>query len=263
MRGVVALFLALATLFAAPLSAQTVQSRMVVTTTIVEEWVEASPSQTASANRLVSAHSIDVPEGIASYGPFRVLDDSRAALVDATNTGSPAHFAAMLAAHPGIETLQLVECPGTDDDRANLALGRMIRSAGLATHVPRGGSVRSGAVELFWAGATRRVDEGAEFAVHSWLDEDGLQADDFAATAPENSMYLNYYIEMGMAAPDARAFYDLTNSVPHEQALWLTARDIRGWMKDSAGDAVRVAQPSDQPMPQIAYALLDSGSEPL
>ena len=80
----------------------------------------------------------------------------------------------------------MVECPGTDDDRANLRLGLMIHARGMTTHVPPGGSVRSGAVELFLAGAQRIADPGAEFAVHSWSDEFGLEPRDYAPDSPEN-----------------------------------------------------------------------------
>ena len=75
----------------------------------------------------------------------------------------------------------------------------MIHRAGIATDVPPGGSVRSGAVELFLAGAQRRAAPSAEFAVHSWRDADGLEARDFPASDPVNRAYLDYYREMGLS----------------------------------------------------------------
>jgi len=182
------------------------------------------------SERFVATVPQALPEGLA-YGPFRVLDKGRAALVGVTDANSPAAFAAMLAAHPGIATLELVECPGTFDDRANLKLGRMIRARGLATHVPDGGSVRSGAVELFLAGTRRKAEARAEFAVHAWEDEDGRQATDYPETAPENRTYLDYYREMGMSAEEARDFYAMTNSVPFEQARWLDAAEMARWVR--------------------------------
>lgn len=172
-----------------------------------------------------------VPRGIAAYGPFRVIDGAHAALVDVTDEGSPTAFAAMLRDYPGIATLELIEAPGTENDRANLRLGRMIHARGLATHVPSGGSVRSGAVELFLAGARRSADDGAEFAVHAWADEDGREATDYPADAPENRAYITYYREMGMSADEAAKFYAMTNSVPNAQAKWLTAADMRHWVR--------------------------------
>ena len=172
-----------------------------------------------------------IPHGIAAYGPFRVLDGARAALVDATDERSPRAFQAMLAAYPKIRTLVLIECPGTEEDRSNLRLGRMIRARGLSTHVPAGGSVRSGAVELFLAGVHRQVDQGAEFAVHSWADDEGHEPRDYPANAPQNQAYLSYYREMGMTPAQARAFYDMTNSVPNSSALWLDAGQMAAWVQ--------------------------------
>ena len=216
-------------------------AREVVTTIVVEEWVE-----TGSA-RFVAAHEAAERQAIASYGPFRVLDGTRAALVDVTDAASPAQFATMLRAHPALATLEMIECPGTEDDRANLSIGRMIRAAGIATHVPAGGSVRSGAVELFLAGAVRRIDDGAEFAVHSWIDEDGREAGDFAADAAVHAPYIAYYREMGMDEGGARAFYAMTNSVGFAEAKWLDAGEMRRWISDEADQA----QP--RPEPRIAY----------
>ncbi|PKB14675.1 hypothetical protein B0I00_2273 [Novosphingobium kunmingense] len=190
---------------------------------------ESGDETQGGSERTVAAAPPALPRGIAAYGPFRVLDAARAALVDVTDSASPAQFAAMLAAHPGIAMLEMLDCPGTEDDRANLALGRLIHARGIATHVPASGSVRSGGVELFLAGARRTAEDGAEFAVHAWEDEDGREATDYGADAPQNRAYLDYYREMGMTAQRAAAFYAMTNSVPFEQAKWLTAADMRGW----------------------------------
>nr|WP_245656158.1 alpha/beta hydrolase [Novosphingobium naphthalenivorans] len=180
--------------------------------------------------RWESAPAAAIPAGIASYGPFRVLDAGRAALVDVTDARSPGQFAAMLRDHPGIAEIEMVECPGTEDDLANLRLGRMIRDRGIATHVPDGGSVRSGGVELFLAGAHRYADPGAEFAVHSWKDDTGLEAADYSASAPENRRYLEYYKQMGMSPIEAEAFYAMTNSVPFESAKWFGTGTMGLWV---------------------------------
>ncbi len=227
MRYIAALVLPLLAAFASPAMAQEVAYEQIVYETVTEEVIV---EDTAPAERFVFTTPAPVPQGIAAFGPFRVLGNDRAALVAETNSASPAQFAAMLRAYPNIATLEMVECPGTEDDRANLKLGRMIRAHGIATHVPDGGSVRSGGVELFLAGARHTAAPRAEFAVHSWADEDGRQPKDYAADAPENRAYLDYYREMGMSAAQASAFYAMTNSVPFEQAKWLTAADMRQWV---------------------------------
>ncbi len=194
---------------------------------------------------------------VAAYGPFRVLDKRRAAIVGPTGRMSPAYFDAMLRDHPELEVLEMIEAPGTSHDIANLAVGRRIREAGLRTHVPNGGSVRSGAVELFLAGTSKSMDDGAEFAVHSWLDNHGREPDDFAADHEANRMYLDYYVEMGMSAKRAREFYAMTNSVPHHSALWLGADDMRRWVKPARKNtpARRMLDSVSEPAP--IYARLD------
>lgn len=173
-------------------------------TVVHEEIVVAG----AGASRFVSPfHARAERSAIAAYGPFRVLDPRTVALVGITDELTPAAFRAMLRDYPGLATLAFVECPGTHDDRANLALGRMIRAAGLAAWVPDGGSVRSGAVELVLAGTILRIDDGAEFAVHAWEDDTGYEASDYAPDSPENRKYLAYYREMGMEPQAAEAFY--------------------------------------------------------
>lgn len=230
MRRLAALLCAVLALVASPLAAQVIVEETVVW--VDEQDNEVAPPDDAGANwRFVGAEPAAVPQGIARFGPFRVINAKRAAMVDVSDSASPAAFAAMLRAHPGIRRLDMVEVPGTLDDRANLRLGRMIRAAGIATHVPRGGSVRSGGVELFLAGASHTAVDGAEFAVHAWADEDGLSPQDYGPNAAENRAYIDYYAEMGMTRDQARAFYAMTNSVPFEQALWLGKADLARWVR--------------------------------
>ncbi|WP_152553604.1 alpha/beta hydrolase [Erythrobacter longus] len=210
-----------------------------VVTTIVNG---RAVSQTRSAARYAQPVPAKRPEmALAQYGPFLVTSPDVARMVGSTNGLSPQHFDAMLRDFPGIKTLEMVEAPGTSNDIANLAVGRKIREAGISTHVPRGGSVRSGAVELFLAGHTRSIDEGATFAVHSWLDNHGREADDFAADHPAHRLYLDYYVEMGMSSRQAREFYAMTNSVPHASARWLKADEMRGWIKPELQSPQRYA----------------------
>ena len=227
MRRYAALLLPFLAAFATPALAQEIAYETVTEEVVV---VEETVVEEGAAERFVATTPAPAPQGLARFGPFRVLGDDRAAIVDVTDSASPAQFAAMLRVYPGIRTLEMVECPGTEDDRANLKLGRMLRAKGIATHVPDGGSVRSGGVELFLAGLRHTADAGAEFAVHSWADEDGKQPQDYAADAPENRAYLDYYREMGMSAEQAGRFYAMTNSVPFSQAKWLTAADMGQWV---------------------------------
>ena len=273
MRSLIAILIALAALLAPSAQAQvlSVEEWVEEWDDARQEWVRIEDGAARLAN-LAPAYGqgspgFPAPQAAISdgYGPFRVTGEGIAELVGLTDRASPRHFERLLRDHPGITVLKFVEAPGTDDDRANLALGRMIREAGITTHVPKGGSVRSGAVELFLAGAARKIDEGAEFAVHSWIDIHGKQPHDYAIDARENRIYLDYYREMGMAPQQARAFYDMTNSVGFDGAKWLTAQDMRGWLgqgntaagaDDGMGGAIAAAKPRIELPELIAY--LDS-----
>ncbi len=132
----------------------------------------------------------------------------------------------MLSANPAIATIVLIECPGTEDAMANLQLGRMIHDRGIITHAPNGSSVRSGGVDLFLAGIRRIADPGSKFAVHSWVDDHGMEPRNFSPSSPENRVYIDYYRAMGLTEVTARAFYDLTNSVPNSKVRWLTPEEL-------------------------------------
>jgi hypothetical protein len=167
---------------------------------------------------------------LASFGPFHMVTSDRAELIGSIESDTPAQFNAMLRAFPGLKQIDMIDCPGTGDDEANLSLARKVRNAGLTTYIPKGGSVRSGGVELFLAGVTRKAEPDAEFAVHSWRDEDGMEAEDFAANDPVHMAYISYYREMGMSDAKAREFYDMTNSAPHDDALYLGPKDIAAYL---------------------------------
>ena len=162
----------------------------------------------------------------ASFGPFRVVSSNVAEMTGTVDSNSPALFQKMLRQYPGIKQIQMIDCNGSVDEEANLNLARKIRTAGISTHVPTRGSVRSGAVELFLAGVRHTADKGAEFVVHSWMDEDGREANDYPPHDPVHAEYLNYYTEMGIPADKARAFYALTNSVPFAEQLKLSRADL-------------------------------------
>ncbi|HET6523731.1 alpha/beta hydrolase [Sphingopyxis sp.] len=162
----------------------------------------------------------------ARFGPFAVIDGSTARMAGDVTSASPRQFAAMLAAFPGLRRLEMVDCPGSLDEEANLILARAIRRQGMETVVPAGGSIRSGAVELWLAGTVRRAAPDAEFGVHSWADEYGREANDYPANDPVHAEYLGYYREMGMDAAKAREFYALTNATPFDEVRYLTRGDM-------------------------------------
>ncbi len=219
--------MAAAVLLYSPLAVQAAE--YISAETSITEWDEEPGSGNDEVSPFLTDRSAS-QLALASFGPFNVINSTRAELAGSIETSTPAQFKQMLSAYPGINQIDMIDCPGTNDDAANFKIARMIRKAGIATYIPDGGSVRSGGVELFLAGVRRVAEPSAEFAVHSWQDEDGREADDVAANDPINLEYINYYREIGMDDQKARAFYAMTNSVPHDSALYLTPRDIAAYL---------------------------------
>lgn len=196
------------------------------------EEVELTPPE-EDGDRLLGLSVSQSPRNEArgrTYGPFRVMDASHAAMAGVTDSRTPAAFSAMMRDYPGIATLEMIDCPGTENDFANLRLGRMIHARGIATYVPEGGWVASGAVELFLAGREHGAAPSARFAVHSWEDDSGRGPNDYAPNSPRNRVYLDYYRAMGMSESEARAFYAMTNSAPFSRPQFLTANDMARWI---------------------------------
>jgi hypothetical protein len=171
-----------------------------------------SVSESIEYEDILSDGDASQSSALAQFGAFRVVSHSLVELVDAIDSDSPAHFQRMMALYPHIKTIRMIECPGTVDDEANLSIARMIRARGLNTHVPARGSIRSGGVELFLAGVKRTAEQGAEFGVHSWQDDEGREASDVPADDPVHADYIGYYQAMGLAPQVAREFYAFTNA---------------------------------------------------
>lgn len=161
------------------------------------------------------------------YGPFFIIDENTVGVDNVIDSMAPNRFRALMKAWPSIKTVKIIECPGTVDDEANLVLARMIRDAGLKTHIPSNGSARSGGVELFLAGAEHRAEPGAELGVHSWVDEYGREARDYPVNDPIHLEYIRYYIDMGFTPEKAREFYTFTNAVaPHDGIHIMSRREL-------------------------------------
>jgi hypothetical protein len=167
-----------------------------------------------------------VSPGIARFGPFSVKTPRIAVLDGETNAATPGEFRAMVAAYPQISQIEMIECPGTLDDDANLEVAQMIRSARISTHVPANGSVRSGGVELFLAGLHHTHDKGAEFGVHSWQDDEGHQARDYGANDPARAQYVRYYEQVGLPPAKAQAFYAFTAQIPFNRIHFLSEGEL-------------------------------------
>ena len=163
---------------------------------------------------------------LARFGPFSVVSPNVAELNGVIDQTTPDQVRRMLASFPSLGLIRMVECPGTEDDEANLEVGRLIHRAGISTFVPADGSVRSGGVDLFLAGVHHAAERGAEFGVHSWEDLNGREARDVPASDPAHQVYLHYYEDVGMSAEEARAFYAFSNRAAFEDIHYMTGTEL-------------------------------------
>jgi hypothetical protein len=221
------LLLSIAGAQAPALAANAAPFETIETTTIEETFEDGDDGHSASPELL--SYSLDDETSAAPgkrYGPFRVIDDRTIELNGVIDDQSPTQFRRLRAAYPHIQKMVMVECPGSEDDDANLALARMVRAANIQTHVPSHGSIRSGGVELYLAGVKRSYDKGAQFGVHSWKDDTGREARDYAPTHTVHAAYLNYYKEVGFDPEKAKAFYSFTNKTGFDGIHYMTPVEL-------------------------------------
>ncbi|CAA0109576.1 Uncharacterised protein [BD1-7 clade bacterium] len=64
-----------------------------------------------------------------------------------------------------LKRLVLLNVEGSADDNFNVYIGRLVRQAKLATHLPSNSVIASGGVDLFAAGVTRTAEDGASVGV--------------------------------------------------------------------------------------------------
>ncbi len=138
---------------------------------------------------------------------------------------------------PKVTTLVFTTVPGSGDDEANLVAAKAINTRGYTTYLPAVTAyaetleyenfIASGGVDLFLAGKTRIIDEGAELGVHAWADGDNNEATDFSEDDEVHQSYINYYIQIGFSEAAARAFYFFTiNAAPAADIHPMTEAEI-------------------------------------
>jgi len=150
-----------------------------------------------------------------------VVDDTTATMTGVINGRTPDRVATLIEDHPEVTTISMLYVPGSMNDESNLEAARLIREAGLSTHVPDDGEIASGGVDFFCAGVTRTAEGGALFGVHSWAAGGGLEGGDLPTDDPQHSLYLDFYNEMGIPSE----FYWFTLEAASADSIHWMARD--------------------------------------
>lgn len=161
------------------------------------------------------------------FGIFSSQDETTLIMNGVIDSNTPSHWKNVIAAFPNATTLLMKDCPGSDDDDANLSVSRIIRNQNIKIHLEADAVIASGAVDLFLAGTTRTRAAGSLIGVHSWADGSGKEATDFPVGDSNHQAYITYYKEMGFSDADASAFYYFTiNAASANEIHWMTDEEI-------------------------------------
>lgn len=161
------------------------------------------------------------------FGIFSTQDATTAIMNGVIGSNTPTHWDNFIAANPNVTKIIMKDCPGSEDDEANLNAARKIRQQGVSIHLPADAVIASGAVDLFLAGTTRTRAAGSKVGVHSWGGGNGEEATDFPIGHANHRPYIDYYREMGFSQADAEAFYYFTiNAAKAADIHWMTDAEI-------------------------------------
>jgi hypothetical protein len=139
---------------------------------------------------------------LLTTGCYRVsfdVEGDRAYMNGTINTGTPEQVATLLAENPGLSVIEMEMVPGSVDDEACLAAGRLVREHGLSTHLAADGEIASGGVDFFLAGVERTIEDGGMVGVHSWSQLGGPDGEELPRDDSEHQPYLDYFLEMSIS----------------------------------------------------------------
>ncbi len=160
------------------------------------------------------------------FGIFSSQDANTAIMNGLIGSNTPTHWDNFIAAFPNTNNIIMKNCPGSEDDTANLQAARKVKSQNVAIHLPADAEIASGAVDFYLAGATRTREAGSRIGVHSWSDGTN-EASSFPVGHANHQPYIDYYLEMGFSQADSEAFYYFTiNAAPAASVHWMTEAEI-------------------------------------
>ncbi|MEP5730961.1 MAG: hypothetical protein ABJL67_16515 [Sulfitobacter sp.] len=156
--------------------------------------------------------SCDAPLGSFEPNSYRV-EGTKLFMDGEISPRSPAGFEAVIDDHPQVDTVVLMDMPGSVDEDAVHALGYFIRDVGLKTHLTPQSEIYSGAVDLFLAGFERTMTCCAVIGVHDWTD-DVRTGSSFPAQSWQHDANVAYFETM--LGDDAFYWFTLQAASPDE-----------------------------------------------
>ncbi len=165
---------------------------------------------------------------LRNQGVFKVLTgDTIIEMNGVIGSTSLNDFNTLFSAFPDIDTINIKQCDGSEDDTINLQLSSRVHQLGLNTHLLSGGLIASGGVDFFLAGIKRSKGTNTKIGVHSWSDGGSTQATDFPVGHAYHLPYINYYVSVEFSQQQAEDFYYFTiNAAPATDVHWMTDTEI-------------------------------------
>ncbi len=165
------------------------------------------------------------------FGIFEVIDDTTIELDGVINGSSLNNFNELIDSYPNINTINIVNCDGSEDDETNLQLSALVHQRGTDIHILDNGIIASGGTDFFLAGTRRTKGSNTRIGVHSWAgeDDDGnlVSATDFPVGHEYHQPYIDYYMSVGFTQQQAEDFYYFTiNAASADDIHWMTDQEI-------------------------------------
>jgi len=166
-------------------------------------------------------------QSLLTHGTSTItVSGDEAVLEGDLGTGTYVQIRDMIASAPNVSRLIIRESTGSINDDINVHTGRLVREAGLATHVPANGNINSGAVDLFAAGLTRTVAPGGVLGVHSWCCHEDRTANELPRSDPAHGIQLTYFREM-LGEKGERFYFFTLEAAPFDGIHPMTREEMR------------------------------------
>lgn len=180
--------------------------------------------------------SLQTSEAIAGAGnSFIEVKENQAYLSGNLGTKTYSQIRNLIANHPKVKTLVMLNVPGSVNDLVNMHTGRLLRENSFTTKVLSNSRIASGGVDLFCAGKKRIVEKGAKLGIHSWccIGGNNLTDNNFTATQvpkdhPAHRFQLEYFTMMLGKKGDDFYFHTLS-AAPFDGMHYMTPQEIKEW----------------------------------
>lgn len=163
----------------------------------------------------------------------------------------------MTKANPQVDTIVMLEVPGSKDDVENLKASLLVRSKKLKTVLPAEAMIASGGTDFFLAGVERLIDPTARIGVHSWADGNGTEGKDLPVNHPEHQRYLTYYNKIGV---DPSFYWYTLNAASANDIHWMSDAELAKYdvkTREMTADELAKVFPVPSEFGQAATDLFD------